>query len=267
MDFSFEERLNNVLDDRKQTPWGKSLGFTSASISHIFSGGRIPGPEFLQAIRRAENVNLNWLLTGEGSPYITEHFISGSELSEYLTNMLEDEPWRVYVCSHTEIACLLLTQPGQYEFKGKWIDYTIAHILVGPSDESLNEILELHDKVKNEVIVLDLVPPLAREIMVGNVGTYLLLDRSPSLLDSRPRLKLSEITFSASSHSDAKIDVSVMRAVVKLVDECEDKLDIELTSAQRARVITAVYRQAERLSLEEEDIQNAVETSLEVLRD
>lgn len=263
----FEERLNFLLQDRKRTPWGKTLGFTSTSISSMFNG-HVPGPEFLQAIRRAENVNLNWLLTGDGSVYISEYYQSGLSLSKHVSDMLEEEPWKVYVCSHRDVACMVLTQPGQYEFKGKWIDYTIVNVLSGPCDESLGEVLRNHHKGHGKVLVIDKIDPLVPHIASGDFGTYDLLEKQePILNEVFVGPDISDIEFSNSSKIENSIDISVMRAVVKLVDECEHKLNVKLNSTQRARVITAVYRQAERLDLDERDIQNAVETSLEVLMD
>ena len=264
---NFEERLGFLIKDRKKTPWGKSLGFTSPSITAMFNG-HIPGPEFLHAIRRAENVNLNWLLTGEGAPYIADYFHSGQALYQHLAVMLGSEPWQVYVCSHHTHACFVLTQPGQYEFKGKWVDYTIIHILSGPSDEALTDLLQIYSTEVKKVFVVDHLAPVVPQIMRGDIGTYELLHKENPILTPLPlNPDISEVEFSASARGERAIDISIMRAVVKLVDECEDKLNFDLTSTQRARVITAVYRQAERLDLDERDIQNAVETSLEVLTD
>ncbi|MCJ0817976.1 helix-turn-helix domain-containing protein [Vibrio vulnificus] len=268
MDLSFDERLNFVLKDRKQTPWGKSLGFTGASISHIFSGGRIPGPEFLQAIRRAENVNLNWLLTGEGAPYIVEYYQSADALSDYVCAMLHEEEWVVHVCSYRGIACVVFTQPGHYEFKGKWIDYRIVHVVVGPGDEVLTNLLHDYHKGGGHIFVPELTEEEREAVIQGQVGTYLMFEQmNPMLNTIRVETHITEIEFTGGERTEKPVDITIMRAVVRLVDDCEHTLGTSLTSDQRARVITAVYRQAERLKLTEEEIQATIETSFDVLSD
>ncbi|MBY7811401.1 helix-turn-helix domain-containing protein [Vibrio fluvialis] len=268
MDFSFEERLNNVLDDRKQTPWGKSLGFTSASISHIFSGGRIPGPEFLQAICRAENVNLNWLLSGKGKPFNVTYLQSAEDFVVYVNTMLTDENWQVCVCSLSEQTVLVLTQPAQYEFKGKWIDYTLCEVLVGQGSEKLAWMLNHHQNERDTYSTPNLPSNILKKIARGELGTYALLHhpdyRLENWIQSTPKESLE---YEPETSHSTPISVSLMRSVVKLVDQCEKETKQNLDSDQKARVITAVYRQAEKLGLSEEEISSAIETSFDVLKD
>lgn len=265
---NFEDRLTFVLGERKRTPWGASLGFTSTSVSSMFSG-HIPGQDFLQAIRRAENVNLNWLLTGEGSPYIVEYFQSADALSDYVCAMLHEEEWVVHVVSHIDTACLVLTQPGAYEFKGKWVDYRMVHVIVGPGDEVLKNVLDDYHKSGGHIFVSELSEEKRQDIMSGQVGTYLLFDQMNPLLNTvRVAGHISQVEFTGGSNKEQPpIDTTVMRAVVRLVDEREQELKAKLTSDERSRVITAVYRQAEKLGLAEGEILSAIETSFEVLRD
>lgn len=265
---SFVDRLNFVLDDRKQTPWGRSLGFAGGSISSIF-GGRVPGSEILNVIHRAENVNLNWLLTGEGSPYIVEYFQSADALSDYVCAMLHEEEWVVHVVSHIDTACLVLTQPGAYEFKGKWVDYRMVHVIVGPGDDVLKNVLDDYHKSGGHIFVSELSEEQRQDIMSGQIGTYLLFGQMNPLLNTiRVAGHISQIEFTGGSNKEKPpIDTTVMRAVVRLVDEREQELKAKLTSDERSRVITAVYRQAEKLGLTEGEIRSAIETSFEVLRD
>ncbi|MCU8188322.1 transcriptional regulator [Vibrio vulnificus] len=230
--------------------------------------GHVPGPEFLQAIRRAENVNLNWLLTGEGAPYIVEYFQSADALSDYVSAMLHDEPWVVYVCSHVDTACLVLTQPGAYEFKGKFVDYNVIHVLVGPGDDVLANVLNDHNSDGGAVFVPFMTDNERKDLMAGKTGTYELLGGLEPLLNPRRAgSHISDIEFTGGERTEKPVDITIMRAVVRLVDDCEHTLGTSLTSDQRARVITAVYRQAERLKLTEEEIQATIETSLDVLSD
>lgn len=268
MDFSFEERLNYLLNDRKQTPWGKSLGFTSASISHIFSGGRVPGPEFLEAIRRAENVNLNWLLTGEGKPFIVNYFQYTDALVETLDAMLTDEGWKVCICALAEQTALVLVMPGQYEFKGKWVDYTLCEVLVGQGSEGLANVLRNHHHHREMYVAPELPSSTLNKIVNGELGTYGLLHHSSTALENwlQPATK-DALQFMPENNQSVPISIPLMRTVVNLVEQHQARTKQPLDGDQKARVITAVYRQAEKSELNDDEIQAVIETSFDVLKD
>ncbi|MCG9597042.1 transcriptional regulator [Vibrio sp. Isolate25] len=271
MSSSFVSRLNLVLNGRKQTPWGKSLGLTGGAISSIF-GGRIPGSEILNVIHRAENVNLNWLLTGEGSPFIVEYFQTADALSDYVCAMLHDEPWVVYVCSHVDTACLVLTQPGAYEFKGKFVDYNMIHVLVGPGDDVLANVLNDHNSDGGAVFVPLMTDNERKDLIAGKIGTYELLGGLEPLLNPhKVGSHISDIEFTGASSSNASVDVSIMRTIINLVSEKEAELQADLTTEQRARIIAAVYKQLSRVDLPapipEQAFSAAVEAAFDVLID
>ncbi|AYV20480.1 transcriptional regulator [Vibrio mediterranei] len=266
---NFEERLTFVLKDRKKTPWGNSLGFTSTSISTMFNG-HTPGPEFLSSIRRAENVNLNWLLTGEGSPYIVEYFQTADALSDYVCAMIHDEPWVVYVCSHVDTACLVLTQPGAYEFKGKFVDYNMIHVLVGPGDDVLANVLNDHNSDGGAVFVPLMTDNERKDLMAGKIGTYELLGGLEPLLNPhKVGSHISEIEFTGAGSGEASVDLPTMRTVIRLVDEKETELQADLTTEQRARIIAAVYKQLSRIEqpVSEQAFSAAIEAAFDVLID
>ncbi|EOX1582968.1 transcriptional regulator [Vibrio cholerae] len=264
MDKFFVERLNLVLSDRKQTPWGKSLGFTGGSISSIF-GGRIPGPEILNVIRRAENVNLNWLLTGEGKPFIVNYFPNAKDFVETLDAMLNDECWKVCVCALAEQTVLILTMPGQYEFKGKWVDYTMCEILVGHGSEELANVLRNHQGQRDIYITPDLPSETLKQIANGELGSYGLLAEGFGYWIQPANSH--DLEFIQEARQGAPVSAPLMRAVVKLVEDCAQKSKQVLTNEQKSRVITAAYRQAERLNLTEDEILSAIETAFDVLKD
>ncbi|MCM5507150.1 transcriptional regulator [Vibrio sp. SCSIO 43169] len=267
----FEERLAFLIKDRKKTPWGKSLGFTSPSITAMFNG-HTPGPEFLNAIRRAENVNLNWLLTSEGSPYIVEYFQTADALSDYVCAMLHDEPWVVYVCSHIDTACLVLTQPGAYEFKGKFVDYNMIHVLVGPGDDVLANVLNDHNSDGGAVFVPLMTDKERKDLMAGKVGTYELLGGLEPLLNPhKVGSHISDIEFTGANSGESSVNLPIMRTVIRLVGEKEAELHADLTTEQKARIIAAVYKQLSRVELPgpipEQAFSAAVEAAFDVLID
>ncbi|MER0354493.1 transcriptional regulator [Vibrio vulnificus] len=263
----FEERLSFLLGDRTKTPWGADLGFTATSISTMFKG-HIPGQEFLQAIRRAENVNLNWLLTGEGKPFIVHHFRKADELVETVDAMLTDEDWTVYVCSLEKHTALVLTQMGQYEFKGKWIDYTLCEVLVGQGSEELAQALRKHLHQRNIYVLNNLADSALNQIAGGQLGTYSLLIHPDSHLTNFSVKATPEMLQYSEEHSQSvPISIPLMRTVVNLVEQHQGRTKQPLDGDQKARVITAVYRQAEKSELNDDEIQAVIETSFDVLKD
>jgi hypothetical protein len=68
-DAGFLSRIKWVLGDRQKHPWGRSIGLKNSRIVSIFDGV-LPQADALLMIRQAEDVNIDWLLTGEGQPTV-----------------------------------------------------------------------------------------------------------------------------------------------------------------------------------------------------
>lgn len=263
---NFEARLNFVLKNRKKTPWGKLLGLTSTSISSMFKG-HTPGPEFLNAIGRAENVNLNWLLTGNGTPYIVNHYLLARDLHNQLVCMLEDEKWVTYVCLLEECTIVVLSQPGQYDFKGTWIDYTILEVIVGQGSEELAKWLRNRSSC-SEILIPNLIPSDIIAIANGTIGTYQLLNAEHALLANNHIARDLELQYFPKTVVSEPVNLALMRAVIRIVENCENEVGESLTADQKSRIITAVYRQAERLNLNPADLTyENVRTAIDVARD
>lgn len=59
-------RLGQLMGSRSQRTWSRELGVPQQNISRYLAGGASPHVDFLIHIGRRENVNLNWLVLGEG---------------------------------------------------------------------------------------------------------------------------------------------------------------------------------------------------------
>ena len=59
-----------LVGGRKQHSWGLAIGLTRGMVDGVFRRGQLPSAEALAIIASAERVNLTWLLTGEGPPYL-----------------------------------------------------------------------------------------------------------------------------------------------------------------------------------------------------
>lgn len=64
-------RLAILAEDRSLSEIARRTGTSVANVSRYVSGTRIPG-EFCEALVRGLGVNPSWLLTGEGSPFISD---------------------------------------------------------------------------------------------------------------------------------------------------------------------------------------------------
>jgi SOS-response transcriptional repressor LexA len=70
-----------------QKAMSKELSVSQSAISQIEKGKTSPASELLQNISKAYNININWLLTGIGSMYITPIYES-VELSGYKPSII-----------------------------------------------------------------------------------------------------------------------------------------------------------------------------------
>lgn len=164
----FQEGLRAVLGERKAHPWGAGVGW-NAGIVHRAIQGLVPGQEFLTAIGRAENVDLNWLLTGKGVPYRTAVCTSDHEAAELVGAHLEDGGWKVYLLRSGDRAAIAMTGSGTYRLKGKDWAYTPIELVTGVLGEQTLKTLKAteHQVVK---VTAEEMGAIER----GEVGTWLL---------------------------------------------------------------------------------------------
>jgi transcriptional regulator with XRE-family HTH domain len=69
---NFIERLLKLINDvsgGNVSEFSKKSGIKQPTL-HKYTKGRLPGAESLYALRNNLGVNINWLLTGEGEPYL-----------------------------------------------------------------------------------------------------------------------------------------------------------------------------------------------------
>ncbi len=64
-------RLKMIQGERSQRQWSAELGIPQAVLQRYLVGNR-PEVEFFINVSRKENINLNWLLWGNGEAYRNE---------------------------------------------------------------------------------------------------------------------------------------------------------------------------------------------------
>ncbi|MBN1545708.1 MAG: helix-turn-helix domain-containing protein, partial [Syntrophaceae bacterium] len=98
------ENIIKIRDRLSQAEFAKRLG-TKKGIVHSWESGKsMPGSHYLQVIHRVFGVNINWLLTGEGEPYIKKE--SQAERIDHLTRMCEDLQKEVKVLKEAFLASI-----------------------------------------------------------------------------------------------------------------------------------------------------------------
>ncbi len=131
MNQSFLSRINKILGGRSRYPWGEQIGLGRGAVSSLFRGS-VPSGETLSLICRAENVSLSWLLEGMASPFLVGVCHSDEECAEHFGELLAEKDWTIHLVTDDHRVTLVLTQPGQFDVKGRPVDYTILEILAGP---------------------------------------------------------------------------------------------------------------------------------------
>ena len=71
---SIAERLISIRQSQgvSQTALAKKLGIAQSTLSQLESGASVPGAELLSKLQVRYNIDINWLLNGEGTMYIDD---------------------------------------------------------------------------------------------------------------------------------------------------------------------------------------------------
>jgi hypothetical protein len=74
-DNSLVDRLEILIGKRTQKDFAAWLDVSPQSITSYFKAGNHPAWSFLQKLAQ-KGVNINWFLTGQGSPYLNINLIN-----------------------------------------------------------------------------------------------------------------------------------------------------------------------------------------------
>lgn len=174
---NFFERLQIVLDGRREYTWAKGLGINRGTIQNLKEKDVIPGWETLYAIRRAEGVNIEWLTEGVGEPFIVHRSLSDGECADFVEAHLIDEDWLVTLATDWQRAAVILSMPGSATLAGRagrafTYDYTITEIMLGVGRATLDVIA---DKSRR-IMLSEQTRSNMDAIYRGQVGPYRLLN-------------------------------------------------------------------------------------------
>jgi len=110
--------------------------------------GKVPGPDALLKICRAENARIEFLLTGEGPPYLVTDLRDDNESCEYLKTVLTETNWKGTLLTDPDgfSAMVVLTRATRDEDEsGDVAHYTRVEILPVAGRKTLTLLRDLDD--------------------------------------------------------------------------------------------------------------------------
>lgn len=168
----FFDRVRKIAAGRTLTPWLRSLGWISNDVTRI-SNGSVPGPTKLQQLAEAENVNLNWLLIGQGQRHVVEHWLSDSSLARRIDALLKPavsaRVLEVLSVDPASRALVIEAQPP---------DRVDAHfvILTGPAKDLVDAALARHSSRLKEHRVATVAAVVSIALHEGRMSRTELID-------------------------------------------------------------------------------------------
>lgn len=263
---NFEERLSHILAGRKVSPWGRSLGFSNSVIDQL-SKGKPPGTDFLQIISRSENVNLNFFLNGQGTPYCVQEGTPGCIL-KWLEDRSPSQPGFIHLLLCNGQCMLALESYEEIQTGRRLIDYRRFDLVYTALNEQLFEVLKEQDDIR----AIELPPSVFMQLRSGQMGTFDCLgdDDNKGLCQRYPSVDLESIQLKGPQKPEtpaSAVDIQLMRAVLELVAEVTLDSGVVLNEGDHSKVVTALYNSALRDGLTVDSLKRgAVFTALDMLK-
>lgn len=198
---AFVARIKRLLDGREKYPWGHAIGLGKGTIDGMTRTGSIPGGETLALISRYENVRIDWLLEGKGTPFYVTMCATDDMAWEVLENILEPETWEVTLVTDGARVAAVMTQPGKYQVKDgkdkdegqryRWIDYTIVEVVAGVLGRRALSTIRNRWVHQNGVSMVYFVSDDAHTMNLiegGEIGSYRLCYSPDAVLATRERI-------------------------------------------------------------------------------
>ena len=77
----FGKRLKEIFNNATNQQIAEKIGVSAPAVQHYVSG-RVPDAEKLILITSVTNCNLHWLITGQGSKFLTDEFALEHEIEQ-----------------------------------------------------------------------------------------------------------------------------------------------------------------------------------------
>lgn len=243
-----------ILDDRKRTPWGKSIGLGGGVVSRLFNHGILPSDKYLTKIMRSENISLNALFGHADAPFVVHRTTNSQETFEYIKPYIQDEQWDVHIITGADYPIIVLSTLAE---DGDGFKYTPIEVVCGPADIATANLFK-----GLKVLSKALPKEEAMELATGYKGTYYLFGKT-TLIDAKEidHSQIMEI-FRAEATSNAK----TLKRIMQIIDDTMAEEKSNLSSEDRRRLVAELYTYAIDEGLASGDIsENLVSSMMRVI--
>lgn len=177
----FLSRLSEASDGRDLWPWLHSLGLTSGVVQGMVNRGVVPSGYSLLALQCLENVNVSWLLTGTGKPYLVERPADDRGCRARVAEALRSAQWTATIATDGLHNAIVLARESRFVVKDKPPRlYTELRIFAHAGPESLAAVIEGAAGVR----FLPLGEADMQALVQGRLGSYRIMGdaNTPGLL-------------------------------------------------------------------------------------
>jgi len=247
MNGSLKRTLSLILDDRKQTIWGTSLGIPKTVISEFFRQGKYPADKHLTKLVKAENVSMDALWGSSPKPFLVSRTNDATETNKELFQSLDDNYKTIHLVTYhvdlkgRQYPVIILSKPV-VENKGtvEEFAYTSIHLICGPTNHETVSRLSKHRVLLKRMDAFKL-----HLIATGFAGTYHLFGKD-TLKDTRQatRAELSEILYQQYTNS-----AELLNKIIQMVDDTIIEEGAEVNLEKRRKLVVELYTYAEKEGL------------------
>lgn len=184
----FLSRLSDASDGRDLWPWLHGLGLTSGVVQGMVNRGVVPSGYSLLAMQCLENVNVSWLLTGLGNPYLVERPADDPACRARVAEALQAADWTATIATDGLHNAIVLTREARFVVKDKPPRlYTELRSFAQAGPESLAAVIEGAAGVR----MLPLGEADMQALVQGRLGSYRMLgdEKTPGLLAGAKPIK------------------------------------------------------------------------------
>lgn len=126
---NFLDRINQLIPNGMSLyTWLGKMGMSRGVVDGLRKGGILSG-ESLAILYRVERINPRWLLTGDGTPYVVDHFADADKMVEHVNDIIKDEP-ETQVYNLNNKALLLVIDASLTTTKNETLHYKSTQLLV-----------------------------------------------------------------------------------------------------------------------------------------
>lgn len=191
---TFLSRIEYLLGERKIAKWTSDLGIPGAR--NLIRAGGIPGSGPLGIMMKAENVSVDWLITGKGDPFLHNHMDSDGEIADLLEALFDEDGWTVYLLRDQTRQALVMTLNKEDQVDERTVKGVAVEVLSGPIGPMTLDVIEAH-LAGNDLISGAIASDDMSDLCQGRIGTYRLLEKDGGLLhtfdrDAEPELRVAD---------------------------------------------------------------------------